>query len=81
MQAWLLGLSVTATTSLRVPALMNEFENFFGNGTNGYPAYESEVWGDFQEVLSDFSSELDEKSFRYPFGMFNPKYLESSVSV
>ena len=81
LQSFLLSNIIAASTSVAMPSLMNSFEDFFGVG--GAPAWEKDVWGDFQRKLRAQSQKV-KNSDRWrdvEFNYFDPERFECSVSV
>lgn len=81
VQSFLIGLALTGQTNLRAPALVADYENFFGAG--GAPSYERTVWNSFQQKLKDQSLKVNAadavRAVQYRY--FDPARFESSISV
>jgi len=81
IQSWLLGAIIGAATSVRMPALMKPFDNFFGAG--GAPMWERELWSVFIHDLGVQSKNVQaadsERSIEFKY--FDPARFECSVSV
>eukprot|EP00980_Cylindrotheca_fusiformis_P011991 scaffold2836_cov99-Cylindrotheca_fusiformis.AAC.6 len=76
LQAFLYTMSIAASTSKRMPALMADFPNFFGEG--GAPAWEREVWNTFQADLISQSKKVrnDDADREMEFKYFDPARFE-----
>ncbi|CAB9509299.1 expressed unknown protein [Seminavis robusta] len=81
VQAYLIALTISSSTSVRMPELMSRFENFFGAG--GAPGYERDVWEHFQSRLKEQSLRVQEEDEKrdVEFKYFDPVRFECSVSV
>jgi hypothetical protein len=83
LQSLILTALITASTSVTMPQLMNEFNGFFGAG--GAPAWEKDVWASFNEKLKVQSMKVQEEDTKRPAGLefkyFDPARFECSVSV
>ena len=81
VQSLLLTALISGSTSIRMPALMSEYNNFFSAG--GAPSYERGVWDRFlgklrlQSERVKRANETRDVEFQY----FDPARFESSVSV
>lgn len=80
-QSFLLSTAVAGTTSLKKPALMREFKNFFGAG--GAPSWERDVWTNFVGKLKIQSTAVQAADAKreVEFKAFDPARFECSVSV
>ena len=58
LQSFLNTSIIGASTSLRMPSLMNKFSNFFGKG--GAPEWEIHVWQHFQDRIKNQSKKVKE---------------------
>lgn len=65
-----------STTSLRTPALMSKFDQYFVGG-------EVEIWAKFQDQLAKYSDTVQarNKTRKHAYNNFDPKILEVAVSV
>ena len=78
LQSWLIVACLMSTTSIRTPSLLgSSFPNYFRQGL------ESDAWSAFQADLRTVADANDRRneSRLYPFLGFNPRILESSISV
>jgi hypothetical protein len=81
LQSYLIASIVTASTSIRMPMLVGNFENFFGKA--GAPAWEIDVWANFQRAIQEQSKkvrEADEKRTT-EYKSMDPARFECAVSV
>lgn len=64
LQSFLYSTVLAASTSLRMPKLINEFNNFFGKDENGKVddaiKWEIDVWRQFQDSLKVQSKKVKE---------------------
>eukprot|EP00526_Cylindrotheca_closterium_P005634 CAMPEP_0113640780 /NCGR_PEP_ID=MMETSP0017_2-20120614/21405_1 /TAXON_ID=2856 /ORGANISM="Cylindrotheca closterium" /LENGTH=574 /DNA_ID=CAMNT_0000552083 /DNA_START=19 /DNA_END=1746 /DNA_ORIENTATION=- /assembly_acc=CAM_ASM_000147 len=81
LQAFLYTEAVSASTSTRMPQLMNSFPNFFSAA--GAPSWERDVWNTFQADLKSQSNKVqeDDAARDVEFKYFDPARFECSVSV
>jgi len=81
LQSFLLAMIIGATTSVRMPQLMNEFKDYFGAG--GAPGWERDVWNNFLVELEEQSRKVQDAnaSREVKFKYFDPAVLECSISV
>ena len=82
LQSYLYGAVLTASTSIRMPQLVDNYENYFSVG-EGVPEWERTVWDAFQEQLHVQSRKVQEadKVRRFECKTFDPAQFESSISV
>jgi len=80
-QSYILTAVLAATTSVRMPRLMNEFKGFFG--AKRAPKWEKSVWKKFQEELKSQSARVQAADAErdVKFKHFDPARFECSVSV
>jgi hypothetical protein len=88
LQSYLLTNIIAASTSIRMPKLMADFQFFFGYPEGQAPAWERTVWDSFVAMLGDQSivvqADDQQRIARNPqhqFPYFDPNRLECSVSV
>lgn len=81
LQSLLLTSVIAAATSVRAPALMSPFSNFFGAG--GAPSWERDLWDGFIKELEQQSEKVQAQdkaaAFEWKYG--DPARFECSVSV
>lgn len=87
LQSWLIASSLIATTSIRTPALLSSWPNFFDGTLHHDQAYteidEVGIWAKFLEDLKAVAAAQHQanKSLPHPLNNFNPEFLECAVSV
>ena len=81
LQSLILTGIIAAATSVRAPALMAPFSNFFGAG--GAPSWERDLWDGFIKELEQQSEKVQAQdkaaAFEWKYG--DPARFECSVSV
>ena len=81
LQSLVLTGMIAASTSVRAPALMSPFSNFFGAG--GAPSWERDLWDGFIKELEQQSEKVQAQdkaaAFEWKYG--DPARFECSVSV
>ena len=81
LQSLVVGGIISASTSVRMPALMSPFKNFFGEG--GAPSWERDLWTGFLKDLEQQSKKIqaEEKAAKFEWKYGDPARYECSVSV
>jgi hypothetical protein len=81
LQSFLFGALIGASTSLKMPPLMASYDNYLGVG--GAPAWERDVWTDFQSKLVAQSEAVQAADMErdVEFKYFDPARFECSISV
>eukprot|EP01119_Soliformovum_irregulare_P022296 TRINITY_DN759_c0_g1_i1.p1 TRINITY_DN759_c0_g1~~TRINITY_DN759_c0_g1_i1.p1 ORF type:complete len:1432 (-),score=425.71 TRINITY_DN759_c0_g1_i1:53-4348(-) len=78
-------LSLTVVTGLEMPGILEDWSHLFDVGNPSDPIYQKNLsnYIQFKTELHKLSEEIDElnKIRRFPFQSFNPKNMETSVSV
>ncbi len=81
VQSGIIAAVIGASTSVRMPDLMDKFENFFGVG--GAPEWERELWEKFLGDLAKQSEAVKAADAKrgVEFKYFDPARFECSISV
>lgn len=81
VQTFLLAIIIAGGTSVRMPKLMQDFNNFFGAG--GAPSWERDVWKTFKSKIEIQSDNVKQANANRDteFNAFDPDEFECSISV
>jgi len=81
IQSYCLLVSLTASTGLRVPALLSNWEHLLQR--DGFSSQTVPVLRQFMDELRQLSEDISKANLsrRFPMQTFNPRVLEGSVSV
>ena len=87
-ESYLLGKYITGATGKRMPSLVGDFPNYFGNGINSLGPWEADVWDRFQQSIVQQGSEVQTRDKirqvtpgMHEFLTMDPTKFECAISV